>query len=41
MAESSSVNSPNGGVVREDLTEVIKYEIDLSLVKKIRRYIKM
>ncbi len=41
MAKSSSINSPNGGVIREDLAEVIKAEIDLSLVKKIRRYIKM
>jgi len=41
MAKSSSINSPNGGVVREDLAEVINCKIDLSLVKKIRRYIRM
>ncbi len=41
MAKSSSINSPNGGVIREDLTEVINCQIDLKLVNKIRKYIKM
>jgi len=41
MAKSSSINSPNGGVIREDLTEVINCKIDLKLIKKIRKYIRM
>jgi predicted amidohydrolase len=41
MAKSSSINSPNGGVIREDMSEVITSNIKLSLVKKIRKYIRI
>ncbi len=41
MASSSGIYSPNGGVIREDMTELIEFDIELSLVRKIRRYIKM
>ncbi len=41
MASSSGIYSPNGGVTREDMTELIEFDIELSLVRKIRRYIKM
>ncbi|HFC03330.1 MAG TPA: carbon-nitrogen hydrolase family protein [Nitratifractor salsuginis] len=41
MARSSLIASPDGGLVLEDLAERIRGELDLSLVKKIRRYIRM
>ena len=41
MATSSAIYSPNGGVVMDDMQEVISGEIDLGLLKKIRRYIVM
>jgi len=41
MAASSLIASPNGGLILEDMKEAIRGEIDLSLVKKIRRYIRM
>ena len=41
MARSSLIASPDGGILLEDMQEVIRGEIDLSLVKKIRRSIRM
>ena len=41
MAASSLIASPNGGMILEDMKEAIHGEIDLSLVRKIRRYIRM
>ncbi|WP_456393226.1 nitrilase-related carbon-nitrogen hydrolase [Nitratifractor sp.] len=41
MAASSLIASPNGGLILEDMKEVIHGEIDLELVKKIRRYIRL
>ncbi len=41
MAASSLIASPNGGLILEDMNTVIHGEIDLELVKKIRRYIKV
>jgi len=41
MAASSAIYSPAGGVIRDDMQEVITGEIDRSLLKKIRRYIVM
>ncbi|WP_457607311.1 carbon-nitrogen hydrolase family protein [Nitratifractor sp.] len=41
MASSSLVASPNGGLILEDMSEAIRAEIDLGLVKKIRRHIRM
>ena len=41
MAASSLIASPNGGLIFEDMNEAIHGEIDLSLVRKIRRYIRM
>jgi predicted amidohydrolase len=41
MACSSLIASPNGGLILEDMNEAIRGELDLGLVKKIRRYIRM
>ena len=41
MARSSLIASPDGGLVLEDLAERIRGELDLGLVRKIRRYIRM
>jgi len=41
MAASSAIYSPNGGVVMDDMLSVISGEIDLGLLKKMRRYIVM
>jgi len=41
MASSSAIYSPNGGMVMDDMQEVISGEIDLGLLKKMRRYIVM
>jgi len=41
MAASSAIYSPGGGVIREDMSERIAGEIDLGLLKKMRRYIVM
>jgi predicted amidohydrolase len=41
MAASSLIASPNGGLILEDMSEAIRGELDLGLVKKIRRYIRM
>ncbi len=41
MASSSAIISPNGGVVMDDMQEVIEGEIDFSLIKKMRRYLVM
>jgi hypothetical protein len=41
MASSSAIYSPNGGVVMDDMQEVIRGEIDFSLIKKMRRYLVM
>jgi len=41
MASASAIYSPSGGVVRDDMQEVIEGEIDLTLIKKMRRYIVM
>ena len=41
MARSSLIASPNGGLILEDMNEAVRGELDLSLVKKIRRYIRM
>jgi len=41
MASSSAIYSPNGGVVTDDMQEVISGEIDFGLLKKMRRYIVM
>ncbi len=41
MGRSSLIASPDGGLVLEDLAERIRGELDLKLVKKIRRYIRM
>jgi predicted amidohydrolase len=41
MASSSAIYSPNGGVILDDMLEEITGEIDLSLIKKIRRYLVM
>jgi len=41
MASSSAIYSPNGGVVIDDMQEVISGEIDFGLLKKMRRYIVM
>jgi hypothetical protein len=41
MASSSAIYSPSGGVVADDMQEVIRGEIDFGLLKKMRRYIVM
>jgi len=41
MARSSMICSPSGGWSLEDMAEVIRGRLELDLVKKIRRYIKM
>ncbi len=41
MAASSLIASPDGGLILEDMSEAIRGELDLGLVKKIRRYIRM
>jgi len=41
MASSSAIYSPNGGVVMDDMQEVIRGEIDFFLIKKMRRYLVM
>jgi len=41
MAASSAIHSPNGGVVTDDMLEVISGEIDMGLLKKMRHYIVM
>lgn len=41
MAASTLIASPNGGLILEDMNETVRGEIDLGLVKKIRRYIRM
>ncbi len=41
MASSSAIYSPNGGVVMDDMQEVIRGEIDFGLIKKMRRYLVM
>ena len=41
MARSSLIATPNGGLIFEDMNEAIHGEIDLGLVRKIRRYIRM
>lgn len=41
MASSSAIYSPGGGGVIDDMREVISGEIDLGLLKKMRRYIVM
>jgi predicted amidohydrolase len=41
MAASSMIASPNGGLILEDMKEVLLGDIDLGLVKKIRRHIRM
>ena len=41
MASSSAIYSPNGGVVMDDMQEVIEGEIDFGLIKKMRRYLVM
>ncbi len=41
MASSSAIYSPSGGVVMDDMQEVIKGDIDFDLIKKMRRYIVM
>jgi len=41
MARSSLIASPDGGLILEDMNEAVRGELDLSLVKKIRRYIRM
>jgi len=41
MASSSAIYSPNGGVVMDDMRPVLSAEVDLGLLKKMRRYIVM
>jgi predicted amidohydrolase len=41
MASSSAIYSPSGGVVMDDMQEVITGTIDMGLLKKMRRYIVM
>ena len=41
MARSSLIASPDGGIILEDMNEAVRGELDLGLVKKIRRYIRM
>jgi len=41
MAASSAIYSPNGGVVTDDMLPVISGQIDMGLLKKMRRYIVM
>jgi len=41
MARSSLIASPDGGLLLEDLAERIRGDLDLNLVRKIRRYIRM
>jgi predicted amidohydrolase len=41
MASSSMICSPSGGVIMDDMQEVISGEIDFLLLKKMRRYIVM
>ncbi|WP_456458192.1 carbon-nitrogen hydrolase family protein [Nitratifractor sp.] len=41
MAASSLIASADGGLILEDMSEAIRGELDLDLVKKIRRYIRM
>jgi len=41
MASSSAIITPNGDVVRDDSSEVIKNDIDMREITKIRRYIVM
>ncbi len=41
MARSSMICSPDGDVIKDDNSEVLAGTLDLNLVTKIRRYIKM
>jgi len=41
MASSSAIITPNGDIVRDDSSEVIKNSIDMREITKIRRYIVM
>lgn len=41
MACSSGLYTPSGGVVRDDFLEAIECTVDLELVKKIKRHIRM
>ncbi len=41
MARSSLIASPDGGLILEDLAERIRGELDLNLVKTLRRYLRM
>ena len=41
MASSSAIYSPNGGVVMDDMQEILSGEIDRRLLRKMRRYIVM
>ncbi len=41
MAASSGIYSPSGGIVMDDMQEIVSGEIDLALLKKMRRYIVM
>jgi hypothetical protein len=41
MASSSAILSPFGHITREDNKEAIEASIDLSEIKKMRRYIKI
>jgi len=41
MASSSGIYSPNGGIIRDDMLEEIRGDIDFALIKKMRRYIVM
>jgi len=41
MAASSLIASPNGGLISEDMNEVIYGDLDPDLLKKVRRYIRM
>jgi len=41
MASSSAIYSPSGGVILDDMREVITADLDMSLLTKMRRYIVM
>jgi predicted amidohydrolase len=41
MASSSSIISPTGEYIQDDSKEIIKYNINLKDIKKMRRYIVM
>jgi len=41
MASSSGIYSPSGGVIKDDMLEEIRGDIDFSLIKMMRRYIVM